>query len=429
MGQHGAFEGTSCADRLRLTDKVVLTAASFLPLLLNWRQFRILFWFHDDWDLLDTLDREGVVRWIFRPFAESLAPLFKLVWYAALRVAGGDYAVMVCSLWICHCANVLLFATLLRRIGLSRSGALISALTLAVSWTNIETLGWSPQLSQLLCLSFLLLGAHSMLDFIESGRHLILSACFAFASALCFARGILAGILLIFWFALARRPRAASRELWSAAAALLAPAAAVVAAHYLAVVQLSARSIADFLAMAKFAASCLLLNPLYMLIAYPGRTLGPAALLILGGAKISILVFALVKSDRARRNLLQTLLAFDLCNSALLGIGRYGTGWAAAASSRYQYVSLLCFAPFLVTAAGCVSRKLARGRLGATCLTAVFWISILVVPWPRKVDQWVQWRGYDVRAQLAETAPRHGLGLSDLPGGRIQQLVRTFHLH
>ncbi len=425
------IEGTSQPARPRRTDKVVLLAAcaSFLPLLLQWRQFRALFWYQDDWDLLDSLDRHGIIRWIQQPFAENLAPVFKLVWYAVVRGAGGGYTTMICSLWICHAANVSAFYVLLRRVGLSRSSALISALTVAVSWTNLETLGWSPQLSQLLCSFFLLSAVHGMLNYMERGRHLILPACLALASALCFARGMLAGFLMLLWLVLARRHHPTRLQLWKPGVALLGPTAAVLAAHYIAFMRFSGKSITAVIAMAEFAGSYLLLNPLYMLISYPGRRLGLAALLILGGIKISTQLYALVRSEGLIRSLLQTLLAFDIGNAILLGIGRYQTGWGMAASSRYQYVSLLCFAPFLVIAVAQVLARLRRGRLGTAALASACWLSILVVPWPRKIDQWVQWRGYDVRAQLAETAPRHGVALSNLTLSRTEELIRAFHLH
>ena len=409
---------------------LLAACASVLPLMFMWPKFCSLFWFEDDWALLDTLRSQGFFHWVLQPFDGIVAPVFKVVWYAAVRGWGGAYIGMISSLWICHAANTWLLTVLLLRIGLSPAGALIAALTFGISWSNIETLGWAAQLFQLTSLTMFLLAFKFMLDFAENNRHLILSCCFACASALCFARGILSGGLVLFWFVLAGGRNFGRRWLWGLAAVLLAPEVVITAVHYLRDAQYSGNPANNMFLIAQFASSYLFLNPLYILFSYPGKAVGLSALIIFGSIKISLIIFALSRSDRKTRNFLWTLLAFDLGNATLLGFGRYWTGLAASVSSRYQYVSLLCFAPFLVIAAGYLIRKFLVGKFRTVCksLLVACWITILIVPWPRKVNQWIQWRGYGPRAQAAGTMPAQGVALCGLPTSRIQELVREFHL-
>src|SRR5580698_5824742 len=84
--------------------------ASLLPLIACWAQFRSLYFFDDDWDLLDGAAGLGLGRWLFEPFAgEGIIPLFKLLWLAAIRLTGGSYFGMILLLWVTHLGICLLF--------------------------------------------------------------------------------------------------------------------------------------------------------------------------------------------------------------------------------------------------------------------------------------------------------------------------------
>jgi hypothetical protein len=403
--------------------------ASALPLFIMWPKFRTLFWFQDDWALLDSLSSQGFFHWVVQPFDGILAPVFKAVWYVSVHGSCGAYIGMICTLWLLHAANTGLLAISLRRIGLPWAGAFLAALTFGIPWSNIETLGWAAQLFQVTSLALFLLAFNCMMDFVENNHHLILSAGFALGSALCFPRGMLSGCLILFWFMLAERR--AGRRLWAPAFLFLAPEFAVWAFHYLRALHFPGAPGANLILIAKFAISYLILNPLYVLFSYHGKGLSLSAFLIFGSAKIAVIVFALAVSDRKIQNLLWTLLAFDVGNAILLGAGRYWTGLAATVSSRYQYVSLLCFAPFIAAAAVYVARRYpaARFRTLWVCLIVACWMVVLIAPWPRKVNQWIQWRGYGPRAQAAGTAPAQGVALCGYSANRIQELMREFHLH
>lgn len=98
---------------------LVCSTFSLLPLLTCWPQFRLLFFFHDDWEMLDGATRLGLGRWLAEPFVgEGVFPLFKLLWLGAVRLTGGSYFGMILLLWITHFAVCLLFGWLLARFDL-----------------------------------------------------------------------------------------------------------------------------------------------------------------------------------------------------------------------------------------------------------------------------------------------------------------------
>jgi hypothetical protein len=89
---------------------VIWTAglASLLPLIVFSHSFHQLYFFHDDWGLLDGAARSNLWEWLFQPFlGESIIPVFKLLWLGAVRLFGGGYFAMICLLWATHLANCL----------------------------------------------------------------------------------------------------------------------------------------------------------------------------------------------------------------------------------------------------------------------------------------------------------------------------------
>src|SRR5580693_10563861 len=116
----------------RATQAIIWGSAfvSVLPLLFYWSHFKELFFFHDDFLLLDELSRTTLIRWIFHPFLnESIFPLFKSLWIAAVWSSGGSYMALIALQWVTHFAICLAFGWLLIRMRLPAVAAGFAILT------------------------------------------------------------------------------------------------------------------------------------------------------------------------------------------------------------------------------------------------------------------------------------------------------------
>src|SRR5258707_15694193 len=96
----------------RSARNLALGAAMFsmLPLLVYWRDFQLLFFFHDDWELLEGFSTNTLANWLAQPFlGEGILPLFKALWIAAVKLLGGSYMAMILLLWLTHFIIALFF--------------------------------------------------------------------------------------------------------------------------------------------------------------------------------------------------------------------------------------------------------------------------------------------------------------------------------
>src|SRR5580698_1238446 len=121
--------------------------ASLLPLFIYHRLFVQLFWFGDEFDLIDQIDRLGFWKWVWLTFAENFVPLFKVLWGGAVIGFGGSYAAMIAIVWLTHGLNVALLGRVMRTCGLSWSAVFIAQVVFGLTAANCETLGWSVQWS------------------------------------------------------------------------------------------------------------------------------------------------------------------------------------------------------------------------------------------------------------------------------------------
>ena len=404
--------------RMRL---VVLSAAiSVLPLLIWWRQFALLFFFHDDWELLQGASTNNLVPWLFQPFlGEGVLPLFKLIWISAVRLSGGSYMAMVVLLWATHFAILLVFGWLLLRLGLSEAASAIAVVMLGLPWSNMETLGWAMQWNALLAMLFLLIAWHLLLEILDGRRWLFYYVTCLLASGLCSTRGVFYGAVLaafVLVFPGARQKR------WLIGWSLL-PSVLVTAATWLVKQGGPPGQGASLFSAVSFAAHDLFLNPLYTLISYPGRHVGLLALVLFGAVKAAVFAAAIITAKKTPvRALLLTLAAFDILNALALGYGRAYTGDLATISSRYQYISLLCFGPAL----GCVFSQL---RKEVAVILVLLWLGVAGYPWRTHVGRWAIWRGSDLRTALLTGAPDAHFDPSSLTVARARELMERYGLH
>jgi hypothetical protein len=176
------------------------------------------------------------------------------------------------------------------------------------------------------------------------------------------------------------------------------------------------------------------LNPLHRLLEFDSW--GLRTVWLIGVAKVALIVWGLRHSQGRQRLLLVLLLAFDLGNSVLLGIGRYHTGIETTISSRYQYSSLLCVLPFAGLAfAHLLGKVPSRFRLRtlttATLLLVIAWS--VSRNWPQEIHGFAFGRGTETRRILTvePNPPAMGAipGIPFLSTVRAKELVRIYNLH
>lgn len=410
------------------------------PFLIWHRQFRELFWFGDDLFLLDQMAQMGLRQWVGVVFSENFVPLFKTLWSAAVFGLNGSYPAMLALLWLTHAACAVLFARLLQRAGFSALTSAAAVLVFALTPTNIETLGWATQWSAILATVFLLLG----LWWLEKHRdepaafsarvHLPLMV-FAAASACSFSRGVLTGALLALGLLLPRLLaadwRALPRRLPAALLCLL-PSVAVAAMIKLGSSGLHQQLGENLGRSIEYGLSNFLLNPWHALL---GGSLHPGMLLVVAALKLGIMAAALGFATGRVRQVLLLLLAYDLGNAVLLGIGRHDTGFLAAMSSRYQYGSLLASLPFVAVVLDTLLARLPAGRLRLGTATAVLVLAtgLCLRGWPATLADFTGWRGTDLRRLIAAPATSDPSvrvpALDFMHIERAKALQRTYNLH
>lgn len=422
-----------------ITTALGLTA--LLPLLIWNREFRELIWFGDDFFLLDQLAQMGLLKWSTLVFSENFVPLFKVLWGQAVFTFNGSYLVMLWLLWLTHALNAALFAKILQRSGFTLPATIISTMVFALIPANIETLGWSVQWSAVLATFFMLVGINWLLRFPNptatfSWRiHLPLFLC-ATASACSFSRGVLTGGVLALGLLLpvvfSFRAKSLMRSLPGILLSLL-PAITVALIIKLNSSGNHQNMMGHWGDILEFGTTYFLLNPCNSLLGH--TSLHPFAIILMGGGKISLIVVALRVSRGSVRHLLILMLAYDLGNALLLGIGRYHTGFFAALSSRYQYSSLIATLPFaglLLTKALTLITP-SRIRYGFTGIIAVAAAYYCLRGWPSTLKAFTSWRGTELRALIAEPTTSDPTvktpALEFMHIERAKALQRAYNLH
>jgi len=414
-----------------------IAGLTLLPFLLFRNEVHTLYWYGDEWDLMDQISRNGFGSWLGEMFAENFVPLFKLLWGSAVAVTG-SYTFMLWLGWLTHAANVVLFARVLERANFSRTAALVPVLVFGLSSTNIETLVWSVQWSASLSTGFLLLALLGRLSgegFGVRGLRAWLPPLFGLCSALCFSRGVLTGLLVgvSYLVALGQEREPVSRRLLLFQACVL-PSVLVL----LAMVFLSSGTPgggAPVSEALRFALLYLGQNPLHRLLGVDSTGVITACLLL--AVKVALCVQALRWCRWGRRGwLVAFLLALDLGNASLLGLGRWQGGPAASVSSRYQYMSLLCFLPVLgLCLEAAMERHLHRfGRLGlwlpGAGLAALGWL--LMTSWAEPMRLWSVLHGVETHQALRHAGVAPGdagmPGVSFITPERARELEKEFRL-
>jgi len=418
----------------RTWDWPILAALGVLalaPLAAHRELFGRLFWFGDEFDLIDQIDRMGFWRWMWRTFAENFVPLFKLGWGGGVVLFRGSYLAMIAMVWLTHALNVVLLGRVMRACALPWTAVILALVVFGLTPANLETLSWTVQWSAVLSATFMLLALDGFLR-APSGRA---SFAWAAASALSFSRGVLAGPVLALgclWPGGCPGPvapgrtaaRVAGYVLPSVAVGVLIAALSTGNEHHMG---------GHWGEAAVYGAWYYLLNPAYLLFSV--ESWGWRTVACLGLCKLAIVGWALLRSRGRQRLLFVLLVAFELGNAALLGIGRYHTGLPTTVGSRYQYASLIGMAPL---AAFWLSRLWERipvpGGLRGACAAGI--LALLAVHlcrlWPETLAPFSDSRGAESRRiMLVEPSPgpRSVPGIPLLTMERARALVEKYNLH
>ncbi len=405
---------------------VVTGLAALAPFIVYHAMFRRLFWFGDEFDLIDQIDRLGFWHWIWFAFAENFVPLFKLLWGGSVLLFHGSYFVMLVLVWLTHALNVGLLGRLMRTAGLPWAAVLFAQAFFGLTPGNMETLGWSVQGSAMLSVTFMLLALDALLRRPYGLRPMVWAAC----SALAFSRGVLTGALLSLG-SLASGADLRRRLSW--ALAYLVPSV-LVAALIAVLVSGDYKHIRGHMGeSATFGTWNYALNPtLYLLSveSWGWRTVG-----LLGLFKLSLVTWALCAAEGRLRLLIVMLVAFDLGNAVLLGIGRFNSWLPATVSSRYQYAALVGFMPLAGFAfsralgalrTGAIQRTLLAGAVVAAASLA------MLAHWPSELISFTHWRGTESR-RIVLGDPRAATysvpGIPFMTITRARELVERYHLH
>lgn len=402
--------------------------ASLAPYVVFHAQFARLFWFGDEFDLIDQFDRMGFWKWVWLVFAENFVPVFKVLWGGAVLALGGSYDGMMALVWVTHALNVALLGRLMRTCGLSWVAVFLAQAVFGLAVVNFETLGWSVQWSAILSVT----GMLASLDALFRSDRTAAPLAWATASALSFSRGVLTGPLAAlgrFLLGTGEAPAVRLRR----AAPYLVPAVVVGAL-------ISLLAAGNHKHLAGHVGEAMVyglwyfgLNPVHRLFAV--ESWGWRTTVLLGILKVLVIAWSLREARGKARILFVLLLAFDLSNAVLLGIGRYHTGILTTVASRYQYASLLAMMPI----AGFWADELSRRGLPATTIRQALWTAVLLLlavhlvrAWPGELEGFTVWRGTDSRRILfVEASPDpHGVpGIPFLPMARAKELIAKYHLH
>jgi hypothetical protein len=394
------------------------------PLIVFEQQWNQLYWFHDDWELLNDWTLSGSA-WIWQPFAENFSPVFKSLWVAAVTLGHGSYAAMIRLLWLTHLAILSIFIFILRKAEFPAASICFAVITVGLAWSNIETLGWATQWNSLLATLFLMIGWAALSDW--SHKRAAIAVVASVLSALCFSRGMLSGPVLAAFAFLSRSKQSEPRTRYAYAAILILTSLLLLSQYrHLTTGHANFQNLdtGKLSAMILWGIKYETLNPLYHLISVSHRALDLRAVILYGALKASIMAAALFLATRMQRQALWTLLVIEFGTAGLLSVGRYHTGDIGVVSFRYQYILLLVFGPFLA-----VLLHRAVPSLKAFVLLSVIWAALLGYPWKRHIARWSESRGVQVRQALASAADNDKFGLPSITAGRARELIREYNLH
>lgn len=379
------------------------------PLVVHSQYFWKFFYFMDEWALIDQMESLGYYTWVFGFFAENFVPVFKLLWSGLIFAGGGNYHLLLIAGFANHMVILFLMGYLLRMWGLGLFPILFSQLVVGLNYTHIEVLSWSSQWTALLAFtSFLLVLIPFSQAYLEkkviSWWMCGVIALVSSAGALSFSRGVLNGVVLVatcvvLW--LLRDPRV--KYTWRPAFFAMAPC--VVIALIIAIWSYThSANFSNSGSRLGIIVSHFLyrisLNPWYQQIR--GLQISVSLSILLLQLNLLAAGLGIYWAKPRFRPLLYVLILFFLGDAALLALGRNHLPVDTVPAWRYQYFTLVVFAPFV----GLVVEKLIQFMpfqyVRMACYAvALLWTSQWVFkPWKHHLPTWSEHRGTITRELL-----------------------------
>lgn len=411
--------------------------AAEAPVWARHRMWSRLYWFGDDWDLMNRMEILGFRRWLFDPFAESFCPVGKLLYGVMFVRPGANY---IDYMWMTQLLRIIMFALIalaVRRLAGDKMAAGYAGLALLflINPAGIEIIAWAPQLLTALAHTFfaglLLIVAHAMTSDRPLGTRgvvgvLVLQAC----CSLSFTRGVaLSGVVaLALCFAQAGLPRlsdwrGALQRLRAGAIFFVVPIACLLMSLRFARVRNPYFHLSSIPTVLNWALRFFSLNPFVHIMQIERQTI--ALVVCFAALKIAMAVYAYRLGTPVARLALFALLA-EIASSLAGGMGRFHTGAGAAVASRYQDVPALSF--LLLFTVVVASRWRPIGRLFAFTLVGPLLLSNS--SWRLDSRNWAQVRGLDIR-HVVLNEPNDDAPMPYVPFitvGRARELVAKYDL-
>ena len=411
--------------------------ASLSPIAARYHRWSRLFWFGDDWDLINRLQILGFRRWLFDPFAESFCPIGKLVYGAMVVRPGARYTDFLWATQGLRALMFLLVAVATRRALNTAAAGVFAVFSLfyLVSPSGVEVFAWAPQLLTALshtffaALVFVAALEFTSISSISRKRVIIVMVLQAFC-CLSFTRGIvLSGVLALglVWKAAdmngESRIRHYGNQLRRNFILLVVPAVCLVLSTRFARVRNPNLKLSTVPNVLNWAIRFFALNPFARVLQIERQAIG--LVIVLAGLQIGMAAYVYRLHSPIGR-LVLWVMAAEAGAALAGGIGRFHTGPGAAVASRYQDMPALAF--FLLLTVVIASRW-----SSTTVVVGVAWgVALLVLTSQWRVDlrYWTAVRGEDIRYAV-EAGPDPAAPMPAVPFisiGRARELVRQYHL-
>ncbi|MCB0331121.1 MAG: hypothetical protein KDD70_15740 [Bdellovibrionales bacterium] len=385
-------------ERLQQIDIALVGAllVTALPLILYGRRFLRLFWFADEIALLHEWNEIGFSKWAFASFAENVIPVYKAIWGGAVLLSGGDYDLMILTLWITHFGIIGLFYQLLRQHSLDRLSSFLASATVGIAWGNIHLLTISYHLNAglaaLFALAALVIATNSK-DRLYGLLVFFIYTVLLAISVLSFSRGIAyAASFFCYWILrawLSKREKTGKYLIFGVLSCIpIVIALTLLLTNTDSANKMHAGLEKNLYQQFQYAYTFFAINPWHHVLQLAGDTWNsPSTLIVFFIVKIVVYGTAIALVPRERSGLFALFvmfLAFDLLHSLMLGYGRAAEGLETTIVPRYQRSSLLALAPALAFAFVTLTERFVRGGEVKTATRSVIitlWLTLLLIPW------------------------------------------------